>query len=161
MKTINALVLHVNADHPEHVDFVFKLAVEYRQKFQRDVMIDVVGYRRLGHNEHDSPRFTNPGVYDKVENHPKLSKLYGNKLISTGEYKKEEIDAMYKQSLDEFTKCYEIAKQGQFVENERAPTLWKKYLGSWKDAKKNMGEKTSISKDTFKRLGTAINTLPE
>lgn len=161
MKTINGFVIHVNADHPEEVDFAFKLAVEYRQKFQRDVMIDVVGYRRLGHNEHDSPKFTQPKVYSQVDTHPKLAALYGHKLIDDGIFKKEEIDTMYKKWFDELTQSYEIAKAGKYVENERPPSLWAKYLGSWKDPKHGKLQKTSITKDDFKRIGTTINTLPE
>ncbi len=67
-KTYGYPVLHVNADHPEHVYRVGQLAVEYRQKFNKNFFIDIKGYRRYGHNELDEPAFTNPIIYDKIRN---------------------------------------------------------------------------------------------
>lgn len=153
MKTINAFIIHVNADYPEHVDHAFKLAVEYRTKFNRDVMIDINGYRRLGHNEHDSPKFTQPKVYNTVDVHPKLITIYSKQLISEGVIKQEDIDKMYNQHMERLTKAYENAKQKQYLDDERKPTLWKPYLGKWTECKNPAGPPTSISEADFKRVG--------
>lgn len=64
--TIQAPVIHVNADEPDLVDRVITLAVQYRNKFKKDIFVDLVGYRRFGHNEQDQPRFTQPYIYEKI-----------------------------------------------------------------------------------------------
>ena len=67
-----------------------KIAVQYRQKFQKDIFIDIIGYRRYGHNEQDQPNFTQPIMYDKIKDHPTAYELYSKKLLSKGV-----IDAQY------------------------------------------------------------------
>jgi 2-oxoglutarate dehydrogenase E1 component len=161
-KTINSFVIHINADYPEHVDFAFKLAVEYRMKFKRDVMVDITGYRRLGHNEHDSPKFTQPKVYERVDNHPKLMQIYAKQLISEGVFTKEEVDLKYKKAFESLSKAYDSAKAGKpVVEKERDSKSWSKYLGKWNECKEPAGPPTKISEQTFKTIGHKINTLPE
>lgn len=76
MKTIEAPIFHVNADEPELVDAVMRLAVEYRNKFHKDIMIDIIGYRYYGHNELDEPRFTQPMMYAKIEKMIPVYKKY-------------------------------------------------------------------------------------
>lgn len=161
MKTINAFTIHVNADYPEHVDFAFQLAFEYRQAFKRDVMVDVTGFRRMGHNEHDNPQFTQPKVYEKVASHPNLFQTYSQRLIEEGSFTQEEIDAIYRDYAQKLAEAYESAKTKPVVEREREPTIWKKYLGSWKDCKQPAGPPTNISPQTFRELGSLINTLPK
>jgi len=83
-KGVMAPILHVNGDDPEAVTFACKLAVEYRQTFHRDVVIDMWCYRRFGHNEGDEPKFTQPLMYDKIRQHPKVSVIYEQRLIREG-----------------------------------------------------------------------------
>ena len=83
-KGVMAPILHVNGDDPEAVTFACKLAVEYRQAFHRDVVIDMWCYRRFGHNEGDEPKFTQPLMYDKIRQHPKVSVIYEQRLIREG-----------------------------------------------------------------------------
>nr|WP_298928767.1 2-oxoglutarate dehydrogenase E1 component [uncultured Erythrobacter sp.] len=83
-KGVMAPILHVNGDDPEAVTFACKLAVEYRQKFGRDVVIDMWCYRRFGHNEGDEPKFTQPLMYDVIRKHPKVSVHYEQRLIAEG-----------------------------------------------------------------------------
>lgn len=93
MKTIEAPIFHVNADEPELVDAVMRLAVEYRNKFHKDIMIDIIGYRYYGHNELDEPRFTQPMMYAKIEKMIPVYKKYSQKLLAEGvitpEFKEE------------------------------------------------------------------------
>jgi 2-oxoglutarate dehydrogenase E1 component len=160
MKTNNSFIIHVNADKPELVDYAYQLAVEYRCQFNRDVIIDINGYRRLGHNEHDSPKFTQPKVYSKVDNHPKLSKLYGAELVKEGVLTQQEVDAMYRKHFERLSQAYENSKKSYTTEVEREPLLWKPYLGKWNNCPNPAGPPTSISDQSFVSVGTKINQLP-
>ncbi len=84
-KIIDAPVLHVNGDDPEAVVFCMKLAVEYRQKFNNDIFIDMVCYRRHGHNESDEPKFTQPQLYAKISKHANPREVYNKRLIEKGQ----------------------------------------------------------------------------
>lgn len=83
-KTIGAPIFHVNANNPEMVDKITRLAIEYRQKFKKDVVIDIVGFRRLGHNELDQPSFTQPLMYKKVNALKDVYQIYADQLIKEG-----------------------------------------------------------------------------
>ncbi len=83
-KAVQAPVLHVNGDDPEAVTFACKLAIEYRQRFKRDIVIDMWCYRRFGHNEGDEPSFTQPLMYAEIRKHAPISELYGERLIGEG-----------------------------------------------------------------------------
>jgi 2-oxoglutarate dehydrogenase E1 component len=93
-KMIEALILHVNGDDPEAVVFAAKVATEYRQKFQRPVVIDMFCYRRFGHNEGDEPSFTQPLMYKKIRAHPTTLEIYSKKLIAEGVVTDGEVDKM-------------------------------------------------------------------
>lgn len=161
MKTINAFTIHVNADHPEHVDFAFKLAAEYRAEFQRDVMVDVMGYRRLGHNEHDAPKFTQPKVYEKIDGHPKLMQIYTKQLVDAGSFTDANVQAKYDAVTARISSQFDAAKQSNTIEEERPPTVWSEYVGCPEDCKNPGGGNTSISEATFKKIGEKAATLPE
>ena len=81
-KVIRAPVLHVNADQPESVIWAAKLAVMYRNKFHKDIVIDLMGYRRYGHNETDEPQFTQPTLYQKIAKFPSCLKKYSDRLVA-------------------------------------------------------------------------------
>src|SRR6476620_1537219 len=83
-KSVQAPILHVNGDDPEAVTFCCKLAIEYRQRFKRDIVIDMWCYRRFGHNEGDEPSFTQPLRYAEIRKQPLVSEIYGSRLISEG-----------------------------------------------------------------------------
>lgn len=89
-------VIHVNADKPEAVVVAAQLAYDYRQAFHKDVVLDLLGYRRLGHNENDEPRSTNPLLYKFVDEHPMITALYGENLIERGVLEKADVDAVDK-----------------------------------------------------------------
>lgn len=93
-KMIEALIFHVNGDDPEAVVFAAKVATEYRQKFQRPVVIDMFCYRRFGHNEGDEPSFTQPLMYRKIRSHPSTLEIYSKKLIGEGVVTAGEVDKM-------------------------------------------------------------------
>src|ERR1700712_24422 len=93
-KMIEALIFHVNGDDPEAVVFAAKVATEYRQKFQRPVVIDMFCYRRFGHNEGDEPSFTQPLMYKKIRAHPSTLDIYSKKLIGEGVVSEAEVEKM-------------------------------------------------------------------
>jgi 2-oxoglutarate dehydrogenase E1 component len=94
-KMVHAPALHVNGDDPEAVAYVASLALEYRQKFRKDVVIDLVCYRRWGHNETDEPSYTQPLMYARIKNHPSAASLYGDKLVREGTLTREALDALW------------------------------------------------------------------
>ena len=93
-RTVEAPIFHVNGDDPEAVTHVAKIAVEFRQKFKKPVVIDMICYRRHGHNESDEPLFTQPLMYQKIKAHPTTVTLYGQKLIDDGTLTAAEVDEM-------------------------------------------------------------------
>jgi len=93
-KMIEALILHANGDDPEAVVFAAKVATEYRQKFQKPVVIDMFCYRRFGHNEGDEPSFTQPLMYQKIRSHPTTLEIYAKKLIGEGVVTEGEVEKM-------------------------------------------------------------------
>ena len=92
---VHAPAFHVNGDDPEAVVYVAGLAFEYRQRFQQDVVIDIVCYRRWGHNEGDEPSYTQPLMYAKIKNHPSVGTLYGESLVRQNVVTREELDAIW------------------------------------------------------------------
>jgi 2-oxoglutarate dehydrogenase E1 component len=103
-KMLEAPIFHVNGDDPESVVFVARLALAYRMRFKKDVVIDMVCYRRLGHNESDEPAATQPVMYQAVRKHPTTRKLYADRLVADGVLSEAEATAMveqYRNGLDE------------------------------------------------------------
>jgi 2-oxoglutarate dehydrogenase E1 component len=103
-KMIEAPIFHVNGDDPEAVVFAAKVAMEFRQKFKKPVVIDMFCYRRFGHNETDEPSFTQPLMYKKIGAHDNVVTLYGKRLIADGTITEPEFDAMkaaYRKNLDD------------------------------------------------------------
>ena len=121
-KTTLSPVFHVNADDIEAVVHVIKLALEFRQKFHRDVFVDILGYRRHGHNESDEPRFTQPDLYRRIERHPKVREVYIKKLVESGSLTEKETIQMedefklYLNNRLEESKQQETASVTSFLE---------------------------------------------
>src|SRR5690606_30925969 len=93
-KMVEAPIFHVNGDDPEAVAFVTALAIEFRQEFKKDVVVDIVCFRKLGHNEQDEPMVTQPLMYRSVQKHPGTRKLYADRLVAEGSITADEPDKM-------------------------------------------------------------------
>ena len=94
-KMVAAPVFHANADDPEGVMHVANLAFEFQRTFKHDVVIDLVGYRRWGHNEGDEPSYTQPTMYAKIKTHPSVATIYGEKLVKTGAMSREDLETIW------------------------------------------------------------------
>merc|ERR1719322_111397 len=157
-RVVNAPIFHVNADDPEAVIHVCRIAAEYRSTWQRDVVIDLVGYRKFGHNEIDEPMFTQPIMYSIIKKHKNILELYSEKLINEGTVTKEETKAV----VEKYDKiCEEAYKKAQ----EATETLHKHWLDSpWsgffegKDPLK-IGD-TGVHEETLQHIGKRFSAGP-
>lgn len=157
-KMLQAPIFHVNADDPEAVYAISRLAVEYRAKFHKDVIIDLVGYRRNGHNEADEPKVTQPKMYSVIRSRPTARKIYADKLIQNKTITPEEADAFvetYRKALDDRDKA--VARRlVTGWENEFASD-WSSYaVTDWR-----IETKTAVSLETIASLADKRDTLPE
>jgi len=110
-KMVDAPILHVNSDDPEAVVHCARIAMEFRQKFNRDVVIDMICYRRFGHNEGDEPSFTQPVMYAKIKKHQTAINIYANKLIKEGTIAQEEFNRMKMQFKNLLEDQFKTAKE--------------------------------------------------
>jgi 2-oxoglutarate dehydrogenase E1 component len=158
-KMIEALILHVNGDDPEAVVFAAKVAVEYRMKFQRPVVIDMFCYRRFGHNEGDEPSFTQPLMYKKIRSHPTTLEIYSKKLIAEGVVSEAELQKM----KDDWRGHLEIEMEsGTSYKPNKADWLdgrWSglKVAGEVEDPRRG---DTGVALDTLRDIGKKITTAP-
>ncbi|MEM8072090.1 2-oxoglutarate dehydrogenase E1 component [Morganella morganii subsp. sibonii] len=155
MKMVQAPIFHVNADDPEAVAFVTRLALDFRNTFNRDVMIDLVCYRRHGHNEADEPSATQPMMYQKIKQHPTPRKIYGDKLIAEGVVAAGDVTEMvnmYRDAMDRGDCVVE-----EWREIGKAALTWEPYLNhNWNDSYANKVELKRLSD-----LARRISTVPE
>lgn len=156
-KMVQAPIFHVNGDDPEAVLFVTQLAVDYRQQFKKDVVIDLVCYRRLGHNETDEPSGTQPLMYGVIKKHPTVRKIYADKLVESGILTQEEVSKM----MDDYR---ELLEQGEHVvkslvrePNKELFVDWSPYIGhdwtSYAD--------TSIELKRLQEIAHKLHEIPE
>jgi 2-oxoglutarate dehydrogenase E1 component len=120
-KMLDTLIIHVNGDEPEHVVYACELAVEFRQKFKKDVFVDMVCYRKHGHNEGDEPKYTQPHLYGLVAKHKNPRELYLEKLLKTGSIEKELAKSMQDAFKKELSDRFNSVKQKEVLEKRKGP----------------------------------------
>ena len=156
VKMIEAPVLHVNGDDPEAVVLCTQLALDYRQEFKKDVVVDIVCFRKLGHNEQDTPALTQPLMYKKISQHPGTRKLYGEKLVVQGVLPADGPDAMVKAlraAMDAGKSTYDPVLTNY---KSKYAVDWAPFLGKkWTDA-----ADTALPLSEIKRLAERITTIP-
>jgi 2-oxoglutarate dehydrogenase E1 component len=159
-KIVDAPVLHVNGDDAEAVTFCANLAVEYRQKFSKDIFIDLLCYRRHGHNESDEPKFTQPKLYNVIAKHPNPREIYVKQLVEKG------VDSTL---ADEMDKKFRNQLQDRLNEVKQKPLPYKpqKIEEEWEQLRKAKPEdfdqspKTAISQELIDKVGKALTSIPE
>jgi 2-oxoglutarate dehydrogenase E1 component len=157
VKMIEAPVLHVNGDDAEAVVLATQIALDYRLEFKKDIVVDIVCYRKLGHNEQDTPALTQPLMYKKIAQHPGTRKLYADKLAAQGTISADAGDAMvkaYRDAMD--TGKHTVDPVISNYKNKYAVD-WMPFLNrKWTDA-----ADTAVPLAELKRLATRITSVPD
>ena len=160
-KSVQAPILHVNGDDPEAVTFCCKLAIEFRQCFNRDIVIDMWCYRRFGHNEGDEPSFTQPLMYAAIKTHPPISEIYGKKLVAEGVIDQPGIDKL----TGDFTAHLEQEfEAGSSYLPNKADWFEGRWAGLGKPDEPVMARRntvTALDDGEFDRLTKVLTTVPE
>lgn len=155
---VEAPIFHVNGDDPEAVVHAAKVATEFRQKFRKDVVIDIFCYRRFGHNEGDEPMFTNPIMYKRIKTHKTTLSLYTERLVRDGLIPEGEIEDMKAAFQAHLNEEFEAGKD---YKPNKADWL----DGRWSHLDKNKEEyvrgETSISPETLAEVGNALTRAPD
>ena len=159
-KMIEAPIFHCNGDDPEAVVYAAKIAIEFRQKFKKPVVIDMFCYRRFGHNETDEPAFTQPLMYKRIASHPTAVALYGKRLIDEGVISADEFDAMkahYRKTLDE---DFAVAESYKANKADWLDGRWSG-LRAAKDHEEPRKGDTGVAADKLKSLGLKLTKIPK
>ncbi|CAA6654909.1 unnamed protein product [Spirodela intermedia] len=156
-KALNAPIFHVNGDDMEAVVHVFELAAEWRQKFHTDVVVDIVCYRRFGHNEMDEPSFTQPKMYQVIRNHPSALQMYESGLLELGHITKEDIDGIHNKVSSILNEEFNNSKDNIPNRRDWLSAYWAGFKSPEQISRiRNTGVKPEI----LKRVGEAITTFP-
>jgi 2-oxoglutarate dehydrogenase E1 component len=156
-KMIEAPVFHVNGDDPEAVIFVTRLAMDYRRKFKKDVVIDLVCYRRQGHNEADEPSATQPLMYAKIKQHKSPRQIYADQLVESNIITADKPAIMQDDYRDLLDQGKPVPKLSLGMVGDDFTANWSRFKE--KDLTKKI--KTKISKKTREKLATALVKVPE
>ncbi len=155
-KTAQAPIFHVNGDDPEAVVHCAKIATEYRQKFNRDVVIDMVCYRRFGHNEGDEPSFTQPIMYKKIKKHPTTLKIYGEKLITEG--------LISEKSLQQNKLEFKNFLEQEFISSKNYKSELKWFDGVWSRFRPGLGKDkrgiSGVDQNILKKIAQKVFSIP-
>ncbi|SEQ61123.1 2-oxoglutarate dehydrogenase E1 component [Solimonas aquatica] len=156
-KMLEAPVFHVNGDDPEAVTFVTRLAMDFRNEFHKDVIVDICCYRRLGHNEADEPSVTSPVMYEIIKKHPTTLTLYSKKLEEEGVIAKGDLERLVKEYRTGLDKGLNTARVTLGLVGNKHTVNWSKYLGGTWDAPVD----TTITAQSVKAISDQLLKLPE
>ena len=155
-KMVDAPILHVNGDDPEAAVYAARIATEFRLKFNRDVLIDLICYRRFGHNEGDEPSFTQPLMYKKIRSHPSPVKVYGNKLINE--------NIISNKDLNNFIKTFKDLLNDQFKNAKDYKPKIEWFEGTWSAYRPEKGKDkrgiTGVETNKLIEISEKINSAP-
>jgi len=159
---VEAPVFHVNGDDPEAVIFAAELAAEYRQEFNNDVFIDMVCYRRHGHNEGDDPKFTQPKMYDIINNHPNPRDVYLQDLLTQGDVEEALAKSIEKEFLSDLQARFDEVKQKPLPYKHQKPELaWHKMQVKITADDVKQSPKTGIAKKEVEQIIEHLLTVPD
>jgi multifunctional 2-oxoglutarate metabolism enzyme len=157
-KMVQAPIFHVNGDDPEACVRAVKLAYDFRQQFHKDVVIDLICYRRHGHNEGDEPSLTQPKMYKTIKEHRSVRKIYTEQLLRKGDISPEEAEQWLDQFQSQLQEAFDKTKDEEHPPTQRDP-LWtdEDVTGYQKEPSPD----TAISQDQLSKIAAALTTLPE
>jgi 2-oxoglutarate dehydrogenase E1 component len=155
---VEAPIFHVNGDDPEAVVHAAKVAIEFRQKFGKDVVIDMFCYRRFGHNEGDEPMFTNPIMYKKIKTQKTTLQLYTERLVQDGLIPEGEIEDMKASFQSHLNEEFEAGKE---YKPNKADWLDGRWSHLDREGEEYQRGETAIKPETLAEIGTALTTVPE
>ncbi len=155
-KSLQAPIIHVNADDPIAIDFCFTTAAEYSKKFAKDIIIDVIGYRKHGHNELDQPMFTQPLMYNKIAKKDNVLKIYEDRLVAEGVAPRETFDAIKNKVKGLMEEFYQDAINNRIESSDWVPKQWENFSVKRYSAPMDTG----IPLQRLKYLGDKITSLP-
>ena len=160
---IEAPVFHVNGDDPEAVYYVAKLAMEYRNKFNSDVFIDMLCYRKNGHNEGDDPGYTQPGMYERVKRHPNVRQVYTERLVSRHDVEAKMAKEMAKKFKSELQTLHTKVKNSDLPYNYQPPEkAWSELnRDHWQEKYFAASPETGVPLEEMKKILHHLTTLPE
>ena len=156
-KSVLAPILHVNGDHPEAAVHAIQMALEYRQKFGKDVIIDLIGYRKHGHNEGDEPAFTQPGMYKEIKDHKTVRDLYTEWLVKRQELTTEETQQIFNEFDELLMAAFEDAKKIPHLE------VTNELIDRKESVQKNrtIFPDTTFSRKKLDEIAVKLNTVPK
>lgn len=160
-KIIDAPVIHVNGDNAESVVFAAKLAAEFRQKFSRDIFVDMVCYRRHGHNESDEPKFTQPELYNIISKHPNPREIYVKRLTERGD-----VEAKLASQMDEEFRQL-LQDRLNLVKEKPLPYQATRFENEWSSLRRSKPEdfdqspETGINQDLIEKVAEALTVIPK
>ena len=160
-KVVQAPILHVNGDDAEAVTFATKVATEFRQRFKRDVVIDMWCYRRFGHNESDEPSFTQPQMYAEIRNHPSVSSLYAERLKTQGVVSDTDIAAMEKTYVDTLEADFAAAPEFKAGKAEWFAGRWQGLHQPADPVTARRGAETGVPVERLRELTRKLHSVPE
>lgn len=161
-KAIDAPIFHCNANDVEAVTFIFNLAAEWRNTFHTDAIIDVVGWRKHGHNETDQPSFTQPLMYKQISKQKSVIDVYTDKLISDGTFSKQDIEEHKKWVWGLFEEAFEKSKDYVPSQREWLTAAWEDFKSPKELATEILPhEPTNVNVDTLQNIGKVISSWPK
>jgi 2-oxoglutarate dehydrogenase E1 component len=159
-KGFNIPIVHVNADDVEACASAVRLAMAYRERWGRDIVIDVIGYRRYGHNETDEPAYTQPAIAAKIKAHPPVSDIYAKKLIEEGTIGSEEVEATRQERKEEMSAALKDLRRKMELGDYEDPTVTTSSTGEL-DRSASPPVETAVSQAELRELNKALLEVPE
>jgi 2-oxoglutarate decarboxylase len=159
-KGFNVPIVHVNADDVEACSAAIRLAMAYRERWGRDIVIDVIGYRRYGHNETDEPAYTQPQIAAKIKAHPPVSEIYAEKLLEEGVISREEVDSLAKQRHDEMSAALKDLRHKMELGDYEDPTVTTSTTGEL-DRSASPPVDTALPVEKLRELNRELIEVPE
>jgi 2-oxoglutarate dehydrogenase E1 component len=159
-KGFNIPIVHVNADDVEACSAAIRLAMAFRERWERDIVIDVIGYRRYGHNETDEPAYTQPAIAAKIKAHPPVSEIYAEKLIDAGTITREDVEQARKERHDEMSAALKDLRKKMELGEYEDPTVTTSSTGEL-DRSASPPVETAVSEEKLGELNEALLEVPE